>query len=418
MLPTLTVACYSFAEPSLRPGDSRDIMDALARHGVVVSDVIAGESACDDPSLIANALHLVAVGPDDPDPRDVFIYPFRVRGWEGSAKPWTPARSLCGLAGRWRARATGRRADVSGVRRGLVERPDRGGPRRARGGIDEGHVSDLSEPILSSRHSPRFREALALREARARRERGLLLVDGGREIGRALAAGVAIAGVWVAREQVRTDEGRQALAAVEATGAPVIEATPELLARLAYGERDDGIVAVGGRAAHRSRSPATPAEPLVVVIEGVEKPGNLGAVIRSADGAGSDAVIVADPSSDPWNPNAIRASTGTVFSVPLAVCASADARAYLDRTASASSRPTPTATGHTTRSISPVRSRCVLGAEAAGLSKRGGPTTWPGSASRCWAPRTASTSRRRRPCSSSRRAVNGVRQGARPSVGT
>ena len=51
-------------------------MDALARHGVVVSDVIAGESACDDPSLIANALHLVAVGPDDPEPRDVFIYAF------------------------------------------------------------------------------------------------------------------------------------------------------------------------------------------------------------------------------------------------------------------------------------------------------------------------------------------------------
>jgi hypothetical protein len=86
LLPSLTVACYSFAEPSLRPGDSRDVMDALARRGVVISDVMAGESACDDPSLIANALHLVAVGPDDPDPRDVFLYLFRVRGWEDSAE--------------------------------------------------------------------------------------------------------------------------------------------------------------------------------------------------------------------------------------------------------------------------------------------------------------------------------------------
>jgi hypothetical protein len=86
LLPSLTVGCYSFAGPSLRPGDSRDVMAALARHGVVVSAVIAGESACDDPSLIANALHLVAAGPDDPDARDVFIYLFRVRGWEDSAE--------------------------------------------------------------------------------------------------------------------------------------------------------------------------------------------------------------------------------------------------------------------------------------------------------------------------------------------
>jgi hypothetical protein len=77
--------CYSFAEPSLRPGDSRDIMAALARHGVQVSEVVSGGSACDDPGLIANALQLVATGPDDPTPRDVFIYLFRVRSWDDSA---------------------------------------------------------------------------------------------------------------------------------------------------------------------------------------------------------------------------------------------------------------------------------------------------------------------------------------------
>ena len=72
-----------------------------------------------------------------------------------------------------------------------------------------------------------------------------------------------------------------------------------------------------------------PDEPLVAVVEAVEKPGNLGALLRSADGAGVDAVIVADPACDPWNPNAIRASLGTVFSVPLAVSDAATVRAWL-----------------------------------------------------------------------------------------
>ena len=185
-------------------------------------------------------------------------------------------------------------------------------------------------PILSSRHNPRFREALALREVRERRGRGLLLVDGAREIGRALAAGLAFEEAWVARERVRSADGRDALAALEAAGSPIIEVTPELLARLAYGDRDDGIVAVVAAPPTDLDALDLPPEPLVAVVEGVEKPGNLGAIVRSADGAMVDAVIVADPVSDPWNPNAIRASTGTILSMPIAVCSSTDARAHLE----------------------------------------------------------------------------------------
>ncbi|MEO5966079.1 MAG: TrmH family RNA methyltransferase, partial [Candidatus Limnocylindrales bacterium] len=75
-----------------------------------------------------------------------------------------------------------------------------------------------------------------------------------------------------------------------------------------------------------------PADALVVVLEGVEKPGNLGAVLRSADAAGADAVIAADPRTDLDNPNAIRASLGTLFSMPAAAGTSAEVRALLDRT--------------------------------------------------------------------------------------
>jgi hypothetical protein len=85
VLPIAITGCYSLAEPSLRPGDSRDVMAALTRHGVVVSDLVVGEAACDDRGLVENALHLTVTGADDPEPRAVFIYLFRARGWEGSA---------------------------------------------------------------------------------------------------------------------------------------------------------------------------------------------------------------------------------------------------------------------------------------------------------------------------------------------
>ena len=191
-------------------------------------------------------------------------------------------------------------------------------------------MSGTREPDVSSRQNPHFKAALALRDAKERRARGHIIVDGAREIERALLGGIRPVEAWVASERVRGAPA-QALLPRLASAAQVIETTPELLARLAYGDRDEGIVAVFempstdlGRLA-----PTLPADALVAVMERVEKPGNLGALLRSADGAGVDAVIAADPVSDIWNPNAIRASLGTIFSTPVAVCSSAEALAFL-----------------------------------------------------------------------------------------
>jgi len=186
------------------------------------------------------------------------------------------------------------------------------------------------EPDVSSRQNPRFKAALALRDAKERRRRELILVDGAREIGRALQCGVRPVEAWIAPEGLRSDAARSLLPRLAAS-AEVVETTPELLMRLAYGDRDEGIVAVLetppsdlGRLAA-----SLPEQPLVAVMEGVEKPGNLGALLRSADGAGVDAVIAADPVSDIWNPNAIRASLGTIFSTPVATCTSVEALGFL-----------------------------------------------------------------------------------------
>ncbi len=186
-------------------------------------------------------------------------------------------------------------------------------------------------PAVSSRQNPRFKAALALRESRHRRARGRLLVDGAREIGQALDAGLGIVEAWIAPELVRGVEAGRLLPRLRTAGVELLTTTPALLGALAYGDRDEGIVVVAAEPPTDLGRLALPERPLIAVVEEVEKPGNLGALLRSADGAGVDAVIVADARCDPWNPNAIRASLGTIFSLPMAVCASSEALAFLRR---------------------------------------------------------------------------------------
>jgi TrmH family RNA methyltransferase len=223
-------------------------------------------------------------------------------------------------------------------------------------------------PAISSRQNPRFKAALALRDARERRERRRLLVDGTREIGRALDAGVDLIEAWVAPERIRSAEARALLPRLRSAGAELLTTTSALLSALAYGDRDDGIVIVATEPATDLGRLALPERPLVAVVEQVEKPGNLGALLRSADGAGVDAVIIADALCDPWNPNAIRASQGTIFSLPMAVCASTEALAWLRQQGLAI--VTARVDGTVDYDAADLRGRVaiVVGAETTGLS--------------------------------------------------
>jgi TrmH family RNA methyltransferase len=117
------------------------------------------------------------------------------------------------------------------------------------------------------------------------------------------------------------------LRAAEVALQPVSE---PVFAKLAFGQRAEGLVAVVRIPSAALADLVLPEQPLVVVVEAVEKPGNLGAILRSADGAGADAMIAASPRTDLFNPNAIRASAGTIFSLPLAAGTSGEALAWLD----------------------------------------------------------------------------------------
>jgi RNA methyltransferase, TrmH family len=192
-------------------------------------------------------------------------------------------------------------------------------------------VNVKSPGPLTSTHNPHFRTALALREARERRVQGRILIDGLREIDRALRAGVSMVEVWADERAPFDPDIRDLVERLAAAGASVVNASPPLLARLAYGDRNEGVVAVAVTPVTALEELGLPAEPLIGVIEGVEKPGNLGAILRTADGAGLSALVVADPGTDLFNPNVIRASLGTVFSVPTAVASTGDVLDWLRR---------------------------------------------------------------------------------------
>jgi TrmH family RNA methyltransferase len=181
-----------------------------------------------------------------------------------------------------------------------------------------------AEPLTSPRN-PRVRAAAALRDRRARDEAGLTLVDGARELARALDGGATVVEAFVDETGLSAD-GAAAVERAREAGAAVVPVGRRVLDALAYGDRAEGVVATVRVPDLGLGGLRLPADPLVVVLEGVEKPGNLGAALRSADGAGADAVIAADPRTDLFNPNAVRASLGTIFAVPLAAGPSAAVR--------------------------------------------------------------------------------------------
>ena len=172
-----------------------------------------------------------------------------------------------------------------------------------------------SDAAITSPRNPRIRAAADLRDRRARDEAGRTIVDGARELARALSGGAAVETVFV-DDGGLTPVGRETVDRAAAAGADIVAVSAAVLARLSYGERSEGLVAVVAIPDRSLAALELRPDPLVVVLEGVEKPGNLGAVVRSADAAGADAVIVADPRTDLFNPNAIRASLGTIFTLP------------------------------------------------------------------------------------------------------
>jgi TrmH family RNA methyltransferase len=238
---------------------------------------------------------------------------------------------------------------------------------------------------ITSLQNPRLKQLVRLRDRRPRDEAGVFLIEGYRELRRALEKGLRPTELYFAPDWFLGDNELALIGHAGAAGAQVFELTKEAFAKVAYRERPDGLLAVApqwrrtlddldpmvaglGEGGPGSATPAT-AAPFLLVVEAIEKPGNLGTILRGADAAGVQAVIVCDPVTDLFNPNVVRASTGVLFSVPVVVAESAAVHAWLRAKKIRSVATTPAAAGLYTQADLRGPLALVMGSEQYGLSE-------------------------------------------------
>jgi len=192
---------------------------------------------------------------------------------------------------------------------------------------------DLPITHITSPANPRLKTVVGLRRRRARDEAGLTVVEGHEELALALAAGIAPRTLFVCPELYSPsgyagvqEIGRQEdlVDAARTRGAEIVTLSRAAFEKVAYREGPDGLLGLLPSVDRPLTALALPADPFVLLAEGVEKPGNLGAILRTADAAGVDAVVAADPVTDWGNPNVVRASKGTVYAVPVAAASTAE----------------------------------------------------------------------------------------------
>ena len=183
---------------------------------------------------------------------------------------------------------------------------------------------------LTSPANPKVKYVVKLRSWSTREETGEMIVEGFRECRRALDNGYRPHAIFHCPELYLKNENEpQLVADAERVGADVFTCSKAAFIKMAYKERPDGLLMVGPHVAKRLSDLVLPPHALVIVTESIEKPGNLGTILRSADAAKVAAVIVCDRTTDIHNPNVVRASTGTMFSVPVVEASSDEALAWL-----------------------------------------------------------------------------------------
>ena len=194
---------------------------------------------------------------------------------------------------------------------------------------------------ITSLTNPRIKHVVQLRNRKQRAENGLTIVEGVREVTRAFEAGVAFKEIYICCELLEALEAGE-ISATNGTNlmgllvkksallkVPVYETTKTVYSKISYGDRSEGVLAVCAPKPLSFKAFALNKRPLFVIVERVEKPGNLGAILRTCDGAGVDGVVICDGKTDIYNPNVIRASLGTVFSVKTMISSNAEALAFL-----------------------------------------------------------------------------------------
>ncbi len=181
--------------------------------------------------------------------------------------------------------------------------------------------------LITSLQNPAIKNIVKLSKSKERREQQLFIIEGARELSLALHSDYQTQSVYVCREMFEKSKYPDVLDSLSET--TIFDISPQVFEKIAYRENSDGIVALAKPKSHTLKDLKLSENPFIIVLEKVEKPGNLGAILRTADAAAVDAVIVCDPQTDLYNPNVVRSSVGTIFTMQTAICTSTDAIEWL-----------------------------------------------------------------------------------------
>lgn len=179
----------------------------------------------------------------------------------------------------------------------------------------------MNETWISSVQNPKVKHAVKLRDRRDRDRHREFLIEGYRELLRAVDAGHPVSLLFYCEKLFLGSNEFVLIDRIESSGAQLFPCTEEVFHKLSYRDRPDGLVAVAPQKARTLQDLEKAIDgkqnPLLIVAEAIEKPGNLGTILRSADAVGADGVIVCDRCTDIYNPNVVRASVGTLFTLPV-----------------------------------------------------------------------------------------------------
>jgi TrmH family RNA methyltransferase len=233
---------------------------------------------------------------------------------------------------------------------------------------------------ITSLQNPHVKQLVRLRDRRPRDATGQFLIEGFREVKRALEAGVKPVEFYYGPDWFLGDNEPALIEEARLTGAQLFELSKEAFAKVSYRDRPDGLLVVAPQwkrtladlnvAGLAEDGPGPPAAkpPLLLVVEAIEKPGNLGTLLRGADAAGVDAVVVCDPVTDIFNPNVVRSSTGVLFSMPVIVAESSEVRSWLRTRGIRAVATTPAAPALYTDADLRGPLAIIMGSEQYGLS--------------------------------------------------
>lgn len=186
---------------------------------------------------------------------------------------------------------------------------------------------------ISSLQNPKVKKAVKLADRKARNETGLFLIEGYRELKRATDSGVNVQTLFICPKLFLGTNEKALIEQIRKSGAEIVHCSEHVFQKLSYRDRPDGLVAIAVQMQRSLRdlvaALASKKDPFLIVAEAIEKPGNLGTILRSADAAGVDGVIVCDRCTDIYNPNVVRASVGTLFTLPVVEASSAETLIWL-----------------------------------------------------------------------------------------